>query len=210
MTVTQKLGGKPSKAPLWAEALRLYLSANGPPDLVQIAEAVGLRADTLVQVAERQAWSKRRAIVVRDQTATRESARQHVDSLLVDASTKHVTIFSESLQQLSNKIVSISTEADSSITDPHLRAKEINYLIRTKVSLIHDASKCFRELVQIGCDVGLVRSESRDVDGNTRGGKLDMSKLTQLNVTINAALAGHEKPAGVEPQRVIELGEDVI
>lgn len=190
----RKPGGKPSKAPLYAEALRLYLSGE-KPDLYAIADTVGLRALDLIDCAEKQAWGKRRAIVLRDESASRPIAAAQVDAQLVAATVDHVAKFTSGWQDIAAKVVALPTEPDATKypdSEPDARAKEHTRLLARKVDLMRQVSQGVKEMTEAAMVLGLAKAPTPD-KADAKG--LDLSKLTQLNVTITNALAEAPKLA---------------
>lgn len=208
----ERVTSKPSKAPLYAEALRLYLSSPDAPDLVQIATQIGLRPDTLIQLADRQGWSKRRSVVSRDQTAARIAAQEKTEEKIILSTVTHVERYLTELRSTIDKIFFIDTTYLPKLdgeTDYVAINKNFSILER-RTKLMREANACYREVVQVASETGLIKNSLSD---DPKGAKLDLAKLTQLNVTLNAIVQGHEKTA--EGSAVIELepesaDEDVI
>lgn len=200
MPIPESVTTKPSKAPLYAEALRLFLS---DPNLTlpQIAERVGLRADTLIANAERQSWHKRRAIVDKDASETRIVAASKVDSRLVDATMFHVEQMTDEWQAITSKVITLSTTPDAAETDAKELMRQRYALLERKASLMQSVSKGYIAMIEAAASMGLVKGVAKDL----ADGKLDMGKLTQLNLAINVALGESGE------KRVIELEDtDVI
>lgn len=181
-------GTKPSKAPLYAEALRLYLTESNP-NLHRIAEMVGLRALDLIDACERQNWGKRRAIILRDKSELRPAAAVAVDAQLVQATIDHVEKFTQGWQDIAGKVVALPTEPDATKypdSDQDARNREHTRLLSRKVDLMRQVSQGVREMTEAAMVLGLAKAPTPDGKAD---GKLDLSKLTQLNVTINQAMA---------------------
>ncbi len=187
-------GDKPSKAPLYAEALRLYLT-EPEPNLHRIAETVGLRAINLIDACDRQDWAKRRAIMLRDKSATRPIAAEQVDQQLVAATVDHVAKFTDGWRDVGAKVCALPTEADVTIIDAQMRAKEHTRLLARKVDLMRQVSQGVREMTEAAMVLGLAKAPTAEKDS---GKGLDLSKLTQLNVTINAAMKAPELAEAIE------------
>lgn len=193
-------GDKPSKAPLYAEAQRRYLTDEAP-NLTQIAIDCGLRPDAVIECAERQKWANRRAIQLRDTSATRPASAEIVDAQLVAATVHHVQTFTAGWQDLAVKVVALPTEPDSTAfpeAEADKRQREHTRLLARKVDLMRQVSQGVREMTEAAMVLGLAKAPTKD---GPQDGKLDLSKLTQLNVTINAAL---ERP---EPKLALPVSE---
>ncbi len=204
MPIPEHVTSKPSKAPLYAEALRIFLSEPGAT-LPQIALRVGLRADSLIANAERQSWHKRRAIVDKDASETRIAAASKVDSTLVEATAQTVGKMTEGWASVVDKVLLLSTEPDDTLP-PKDQAREHAYLLERKADLMTKVSKGYAAMIETASSLGLVKGVAKE---GSEAGKLDLGKLTQLNLTINAALE-NKKPLPVQEVEVFELGEDVI
>lgn len=178
---------KPSKAPLYAEALRLYLSAERP-DLGVIATQVGLSPLGLIDCAAKQSWDKRRALVQRDASMTRPAIALRVDEALVSTTCHHVEHATQAWQALVERVAALPVEPDADAypeTEADRRAREHTRLLRAKIDLMRQVSQGVREMTEAAMVLGLAQAPSKD---GPQDGKLDLSKLTQLNVTINQAL----------------------
>lgn len=189
-------GTKPSKAPLYAEALRIYLTEPNST-LPAIAERVGLRADSLIANAERQAWSKRRALVIRDQSQIRSAAVVQVDETLVAATVRHVDTLTDEWEKIVREVQNLSVEIPKEITDEQLKSRAKAQLIERKAQLLKLTSQGFRELADVAERLGLIKTPAAE----GKDAKPDFSKLTQLNVVITREL---------ERVDAIEIEEDLV
>lgn len=191
---TKMLKSKGSKAPLYADALRIYL-AETAPSLPEIAERVGLNATSLIACAESQNWPGKRALILRDQSATRPIAAQAVDSKLVAATVHHVETFTDGWREVAERVVALPVEPDAAINreaDAQAWNKEHTRLLARKVDLMRQVSQGVREMTEAAMVLGLAKAPTPD-KADAKG--LDLSKLTQLNVTITNALAETPKLA---------------
>lgn len=167
-----------SKAPLYAEAFSLFVDED--IELTSIAQRLGLRPDTLVVLAQRQKWFERRTTLRAQksiaESADRAQATASVDGSLVRSAVQHVADTASAIQDLLEKVIALPT-ADE---DYKLHA----WKLERKLSLIRLSTQSFAELANCSQTLGLLRVQK----GKEADGGLDLSKLTQLNLTIGHAL----------------------
>ncbi len=195
---------KTSKAPLYAEALRLFLSEPNLT-LVDIAQQVGLRPDTLVATAEHQSWHKRRALVTRDASATRLEVASRVDVKLIEATSEQVDKLTEAWSDLTKRVILISVEPDPDLSEQQKRINS-THLLERKSDLLTKISKGYAAMIETATALGLVKGLAKEPEA----GKLDFSKLTQLNIEITAAIGDKKAPILAESEPLDLVDGDVI
>ena len=203
-------GGKPSKKPLYAEALRLYMFEG--LELPECAQRLGLRLEDLVHKADCAQWLTRRASMRASQaqvdSVDRESAQKHTDRVLVTKSAQHIESYLVGYASLGERVLGMPLEPDPSVIDPREVSRERVYLMSRKADLMGRVSKGIHELASIACDLGLVKLETGQRD---KGDRPDLSRLTQLNITLNALRADAEKAAPLQVQPLeLDDGSDLI
>ncbi len=199
-----------TKKELYSEAFNLYVSDVNTPDLVAIARQLKLRAETLIAHAENSRWAERRAFlasrIASGQAEQRVSAQLAVDRQLVQSTVKAVEKWTGSLLEIIDRVGMLPTEPDASEVSGeeeliHKRSK----LLANKLDLLKASIEGFREMTATTLNLGLLKARKGEPVGD-ESGKLDLSKLTTLNLAIVQASAGAMKdvtpqgaPAGLPP-----------
>jgi len=196
---------RPPKAPLYQKAFERFCA--GETDLCALANSLGLRPDALVDLAGRRNWFAHVGAIRTQQAVSEVSNRGQlavqVDNALVESATHHVETFTEGWREIGAKVLVMPIEPDASFP-PEAKEKERVRLLTRKADLMRQVSQGVREMTLVASEIGLVKAGPR-AEGETDG-KLDLSKLSQLNITINNALAEVERPA-MAPIELPDAGE---
>lgn len=186
------MSDRPSKAPLYEKAFTLFCDGPDTIRITDIATQLGLRPDTLVKHAVSSGWPQRKAYLKQAQEIgvgeIRVAASLAVDKRLVESTVKAVEAWTDQYMQIISSLKSFSLEPDSGeITDEDdLAAKRANRLGR-KLDLLKSTVEGFREMVATTQSLGLLKNK-KGGPAEDESGKLDLSKLTTLNLAIVGAI----------------------
>lgn len=190
-----------AKKPLYAEAFRLYIEGESLPE---ISRKTSLPVEQLAQTVHAQNWAKRRANVAGAKECEIVEHRIHtqsrVDATLCRATEQIADQLASSYVSTIKKICELSVEAEQEHPDivlgkPEARRQHVHRL-REKIELQKLATEGLREMIATAQQVGLLRVDSRGVRGqNADDAPIDLSKLTQLRILVEATAKPAEKRA---------------
>lgn len=193
---------KPGKKGLYAEAFRLFVEGESLPE---IAGKTGIPVERLADTSIAQNWAKRRANVAGAKECEIIEHRIHtqarVDVTLCRATEEIADQLASSYVSTIKKICELSVEAEQEHPDIVLGKQEARrqhvHRLRERIELQKLATEGLREMIATAQQVGLLRVDSRGRGGATSqdDAPIDLSKLTQLRILVEATAGPAEKRA---------------